>query len=123
MTVNKELFEWLAPVEKGSVVVFGDNSKGRGIATGRIQGKDCALTGVSLVTNLKHNLFSISQLGESGYECRFNKDTCSIIDEDTGKTMLTGRKVGGVYIVDWQSKDKELSCLVSGAADRSANGQ
>ena len=36
MTGRKELFEWIAPVERGPIVVFGDNSKGRVIATGRI---------------------------------------------------------------------------------------
>ena len=121
MTGDAELFEWIAPVEKGPVVVFVDNSKGKVMGTGKIQGKECALTDVSLVTNLKHNLISISQLGESGYECHFNKHNCSIIDEDTGKTVLTGNKVGGVYIVNWESKSEDLNCLVSGSADKPAD--
>lgn len=76
MTRNKELKSELKPVLLGPTVFFGDNSRGRVVGVGSVIKHKVALHDVSLVENLKHNLVSISQLGENGYKVVFVKNVC-----------------------------------------------
>lgn len=78
MTGCKELLKSIKPKEKG-VVTFGDNSKGtiKGIGSISIS-KSTMIDDVLLVKGLKHNLLSISQLCDKGYEVKFTPHYCTV---------------------------------------------
>lgn len=52
---------------------------------------------VWLVDGLKHNLLSISQFCESGYEVMFNKNNCIVKNESDKSTMFKGKRKRNVY--------------------------
>jgi len=63
----------------GGVVTFTGNQKGPIIDVGRIYVPPYPLIDiVLLVKRLKHNLLSISQLCDNGYNVTFNMDMCII---------------------------------------------
>ena len=61
MTGDASLFTSITWKEKG-YVKFGDNSRGKIVATGTVGLTLHTIENVSLVVGLKHNLLSISQL-------------------------------------------------------------
>jgi hypothetical protein len=66
-------------VEKaGPVVTFGDNSKGITDGYGRLVNGNVIIDEVSCVTGLEHNLLSISQFCDKGYQVLFDKKKCLI---------------------------------------------
>ncbi|MCR2848021.1 hypothetical protein KN825_15825, partial [Weizmannia coagulans] len=79
-------------------MTFGDNNKGRIIGHGSIgKSSSTIIENVLLVDGLKHNLLSISQLCDKGYEVVFNKLKCSILDPKDGKTIFVGHRNVNVY--------------------------
>nr|XP_017228312.1 PREDICTED: protein PFC0760c-like [Daucus carota subsp. sativus] len=67
MTGNKSLLNGIRKVAAGSVT-FGDSSKGSIIGIGDIGNEHFKIANVQLVTGLKYNLLSISQLCDNGYK-------------------------------------------------------
>ena len=79
---HAELFTFLESKEGGSVT-FGDNNKGHITGIGSIGNFDKPLIkNVLLVKGLKHNLQSISQLCDKGYNVKFKCDACIISDSN-----------------------------------------
>jgi len=79
-------------------VTFGDDSKGKIVGIGNIKlGSSPMIENVALVNGLKHNLLSVSQLCEKGFNVIFDDLTCNIFDRqlmhvyfpDFMKTMYT----------------------------------
>ena len=70
----------------GGSVTFGDNSKGNVIGKGDVSNKGISnsplITDVLLVKNLKHNLLSISQLCDKGFNISFSENKCNISDKN-----------------------------------------
>nr|XP_017248632.1 PREDICTED: RING finger protein PFF0165c-like [Daucus carota subsp. sativus] len=66
-TGNKSLLKSIRKVTAGSVT-FGDSSKGSIIGIGDIGNEHFKIANVQLVTGLKYNLLSISQLCDNGYK-------------------------------------------------------
>ena len=97
---------------RGPPVTFGDNSKGRVIGKGNLMYNRIKIRDVSLVSNLKHNLLSISQLSEHGYTVSFTSSGCEIKDSTTNELKLKGSRKGGLYFVDWNSGETG-TCLVA----------
>ncbi|XP_070046127.1 uncharacterized protein [Nicotiana tomentosiformis] len=61
---------------------------------------------------LNYNLLSISELCNSGYEVKFKKTGCAIEDE-IGKTILSRKRYGNVYILDGIENLDIHICLAS----------
>ena len=61
---------------------------------------------VLLVDGLKHNLLSISKLCNKGYKITFEPDLCLIAYSKTNETVLVGKRVNNVYMLN-------VSCITS----------
>lgn len=89
MTRDKEKFVKLEDYASG-FVKFGDNSgiqiKGRGSL---ILNNNTPIHDVYYVERLKHNLLSVSQICDSGYNISFNSQGCTIIT-NYGKIVASG---------------------------------
>ena len=57
----------------GPSVTFGDNSKGKIVGKGTLTNGITTVTNVAVVSGLKHNLLSVSQLCDKGYSVLFPK--------------------------------------------------
>src|ERR1044072_8836587 len=79
MTGERHMFQSLE-LKPGGVVCFGGNQKGKIIGCGTIgNGKNPSIQNVLLVEGLMHNLLSISQLSDNGYDVVFNQKSCKVI--------------------------------------------
>jgi len=47
-----------------------------------------------------HNLLSISKLCNKGYKITFEPESCLIIDTTTKETMLVGKWINNVYMLN-----------------------
>src|ERR1044072_3237820 len=73
MMGERHMFQGLE-LKPGGVVGFGGNQKGKIIGSGTIcNGKCPSIKNVLLVEGLMHNLLSISQLADNGYDVIFNQ--------------------------------------------------
>nr|XP_043639326.1 uncharacterized protein LOC122610400 [Erigeron canadensis] len=64
----------------GPSVTFGDDSQGRTEGFGILSNGPLTFRRVSYVNGLKHNLISVSQLCDAGYEVRFRADKGIVLD-------------------------------------------
>ena len=78
----------------GNHVTFGDNSKGE------IEGKvsidnfvHTYIFDMYYVNGLKHNLLSINQLCDKGYNVSFNEHECKVVDRHTNAKIFTGKEM------------------------------
>jgi len=76
-------------------VTYGDNNKGRRIlGRGSIGDKSILLIhDVLYVEGLKHNLLSISQLCDKGYQVIFKSNSCEIYLPNSKDVMLIGKRI------------------------------
>jgi len=94
-------------------VTYGDNNKGRILGRGSIGDKDIlVIHDVLYVEGLKHNLLSISQLCDKGYQVIFKTNSCQICLPNTKEVMLIGKKINTVYLLDISSPCS-IGCLLS----------
>ena len=98
MTGNKSLLNNIKKVTAGSVT-FGDSSKGSIIGIGDIGNEHFKISNVQLVTGLRYNLLSISQLCDNGNKVIFYPTHCSILDIN-GKLVLICPRNKNVYTCD-----------------------
>ena len=105
-------------VEKsGPVVTFGDDSKGFTTGYGNLEIGNVIIENISLVEGLKHNLLSISQFCDKGYDVSFRKERCLISNRKDEKLALQGVRKGNLFIADLDSASKgEVSCFYSKAS-------
>ncbi|XP_050895564.1 uncharacterized protein LOC127102206 [Lathyrus oleraceus] len=90
MTSNISLFFDLVAKEKG-FVTYGDNNKGAIIGKGSVGNpSSTTISNVLLVEGLKHNLISISQLCDKGYQVSFSKYCCMVEHNDTKNDVFKG---------------------------------
>jgi hypothetical protein len=114
MTGDKNKFTYLT-LKDGGNVKFGDNSKGKIIGIGNI-GKTHSLVieDVLLVDGLKHNLLSISQLCDKGYNVIFKSIMCIIVNEIDNQVLFVAFRNENVYIIDLDNMtSKESICLAA----------
>ncbi|XP_049414790.1 uncharacterized protein LOC125877580 [Solanum stenotomum] len=89
MCGKKENFKTIKKID-GGFVRFGDNVKGEVTRVGTITlSSSCDLVEVYLVEGLKHNLLSISQLCDAGFQVTFNTSSC-IINHSEKKLTIVG---------------------------------
>ncbi|XP_021989247.1 uncharacterized protein LOC110885829 [Helianthus annuus] len=99
MTGDKSLFVTLDESERREVRT-GDNKKlevlGCGDVLIRFKGVEKRVPNVYFVEGLKHNLLSVGQLVQKGYEVKFHNHECTIKDQkgmSIGKVQMTGNKM------------------------------
>ena len=116
MTGNKSLL--LEFEEKvGPAVSYGDGNLGQSLGYGNIEIGNVIIEKVALVSGLKHNLLSVSQITDRGYHVNFMKNHCEIIDKKKRKIILTGYRHGNVYESNMSSNiDGTITYLLSKAS-------
>jgi len=80
MTGEKSMFLTLAMKEGGNVK-FGGNQFGKIIGTRTIGNASISINNVWLVDGLKHNLLSMSQFCDNGYDVLFDKTSCTVVNK------------------------------------------
>ena len=101
----------------GPIVTFGDDSKGFTKGYGNLRIDNVIIENISLVEGLKHNLLSISQFCDRGYDVTFRKEKCLISHRKDEKLALQGVRKGNLFVADLDSASKgELKCFYSKAS-------
>jgi len=95
-------------------VTYGDNNKGRILGRGEVGSHDSIIIkDVLLVDRLKHNLLSISKLCDKGYEVTFKPDLCIISNASTRQTLLIGKRVNNIYMLNIYDIASNMTFLLS----------
>src|SRR3954463_1987212 len=77
-------------LKPGGEVKFRGDQKGKIIGSGTISlGNSPSITNVLLVEGLTHNLLSISQLSDNGYDIIFNQKSCKAVSQKDGSILFT----------------------------------
>ena len=85
-------------LKPGCFVGFRGNQKGKIIGSGTIgNGKLPSITNVLLVNGLMHNLLSISQHSDNGYDIIFNQKSCKVVSQKNGIILLNGKRKNNIY--------------------------
>src|SRR3954468_19123063 len=114
MTGKRSMFQDLELKSAGEVK-FGGNQIGKIIGSGTIMfGNSPSITNVLLVEGLTHNLLSISQLRDNGYDIIFNQKSCKAVSQKDGSILFTGKRKNNVYKTDLQDlKNQKVTSLMS----------
>src|SRR6266487_1592656 len=67
--------------------------------------------------SLKHNLISISQLCDNGFEVGFKSNSCEIKQSSSNKVLFNGSRIKNVYVL-YLDKLPPESCFVSLEKDK-----
>ena len=62
---------------------------------------------------LKHNLLSISQLCDKGYKIMFEPTQCLITDSKSVETVLVGKRVSNIYMLNVSCITSSMNCLLT----------
>ncbi|WVZ51981.1 LOW QUALITY PROTEIN: hypothetical protein U9M48_003078 [Paspalum notatum var. saurae] len=83
MTGHRKWFSSLNPVSTKEYITFGDNGQGKVMGVGSVSlSAKLSLREVAFVRNLGFNLVSVSQLLDEGFEVRFKKGACCVLDAE-----------------------------------------
>ena len=69
-------------MKEGGDVKFGGNQTGKIIGTITIGNSSVSINNVWLVDGLRHNLLSISQFCDNGYDVMFDKTNCTVVNKN-----------------------------------------
>ncbi|WVZ75883.1 hypothetical protein U9M48_023904 [Paspalum notatum var. saurae] len=113
MTGHHKWFSSLNPVSTKEYITFGDNGQGKIMGVGSVSlSAKLSLREVVFVRNLGFNLVSVLQLLDEGFEVRFKKGACCVLDaEETLVCSLL--PFGQVFRVDLTSVSSPARCLVA----------
>lgn len=100
MTGEKYMFQTLS-IKEGGTVRFGGNKKGKIIGMRTIGNYFISINNVWFVDGLRHNLLSVSQFCDSGYEVMFNKDNCTVINKTDKSIVFEGKRENNVYKINF----------------------
>src|ERR687886_229713 len=101
----------------GPNVTFGDASEGTTEGYGVLTNGPLTFRKVSYVNGLKHNLISVSQLCDAGYEVRFRADKGTVHDLE-GNIVLIARRDDSLYTFDMSHSTLPNDvCFISRSAD------
>jgi len=102
----------------GGYVTFGNNDKGKIRGKGTIGKFNSAkIENVQYVEGLKHNLLSISQLCDSGFEVIFKPNICEVRQTSSNKLFFSGSRKKNLYVLDLNDMPAE-SCFMSLEKDK-----
>ena len=68
---------------------------------------------VLYVQGLKHNLLSINQLCDKGYQVIFEPYSCMICEGTSRYVLLVGKRVNNVYKLYITNIESKIECLLS----------
>ncbi|WVZ81125.1 hypothetical protein U9M48_028541 [Paspalum notatum var. saurae] len=113
MTGHRKWFSSLNLVSTKEYITFGDNGQGKVMGVGSVSlSAKLSLREVAFVRNLGFNLVSVSQLLDEGFEVRFKKGACCVLDAE--KTLVCSLlPFGQVFRVDLTSVSGPARCLVT----------
>ena len=96
-------------------VNFSDNATRKIIDLGNIgKGLLTTIDDVYLVDGLKHNLLSISQLCDKGYQVVFETSNCIIHEKHDNHVLFVGQRCGNVYGVTLEDlNNQDVRCFAS----------
>ena len=95
-------------------VTYGDNNRGKILGVGYIGGNDrVIIKDVLLVEGLKHNLLSIKQQCDKGYKIMFEPAQCLITDSKSVETVLVGKRVSNIYMLNDSCITSSMNCLLT----------
>jgi len=100
MTGEKSVFLSLTTKEGGNVK-FGGNQSGKIIGTETIGNSSISINNVWLVDGLEHNLLSISQFCDNGYDVMFEKTICTVINKNDKSIVFKGKRIENVYKINF----------------------
>ena len=102
----------------GPVVFYGDGNTGRTLGYGKIEVGNVIIEDVALVDGLKHNLLSVSQLTDRGYDVKFTDTHGEVVWKKTGKVALIGPRLDNMYVakLHLNTDDGPIKCLLSKAS-------
>lgn len=80
-------------LNSGGFMGFRGNQKGKIIGS-RIVGNVSlpSITNFLLVDGLMHNLLSIGQLSDNGYDIIFNQKSCKVVSQKEGSIIFNGKR-------------------------------
>ncbi|KAI3714929.1 hypothetical protein L6452_21891 [Arctium lappa] len=102
--------------KSGGAVTFGDNVQGQIKGYGELSRGNVLVSKVAYVDGLKHNLISISQLCDHGFDVKFQRKYCSLLHSESGQELLRADRKGNLYRMNFtkiKDTDSEKLCLVS----------
>jgi len=112
MTGDKTKFVNLLLKHEGHVT-FGDNNEWKILGRRTIGYNNSFLIHeVLFVEGLKHNLLSISQLCDKGYQVTFKPNICEIRVPKSQEVLLNGKRINNVYLLDI-SHSAFIGCLLT----------
>ena len=108
------MFQELKLKSRGEVG-FGGNEKGKIVGTGTIcvDSSPC-IDNVLLVDGLTHNLLSISQLADKGYDVIFNQKSCRAVSQIDGSVLFNSKRKNNIYKIRLSELEAQnVKCLLS----------
>ena len=102
----------------GPVVSYGDGNTGRTLGYVKIKVGNVIIENVALVDGLKHNLLSVSQLTDRGYDVKFTSTHAEVGCKKTGKVALIGPRLDNMYVakLHLNTDDGPIKCFLSRAS-------
>jgi len=101
-------------MKEGGNVKFGGNQSGKIIGTGTIRNASISINNVWLVDGLKHNLLSISQFCDNGYDVLFDKTSFTVVNKNDNSIIFKGKRMENVYKINFfELVDQKVICLLS----------
>jgi len=82
-------------------VGFGGNQIGKIIGSGTIGNSSVSINNVWLVDGPRHNLLSISQFSDNGYDVLFVKSNCTVIKISDQSIVFKGKRRNNVYKINY----------------------
>jgi len=112
MTGNQALLSEFEE-KAGPVVSYGDGNIGRTLGYGCIEVGNVIIDNVALVEGLKHNLLSVSQLTDRGFQVNFLNSHCEVKDKASGSVVLRGVRTNNLYEASLDENNKgPITCLI-----------
>jgi hypothetical protein len=92
--------------EKGGSVTFGDNASARIVGKGTISlgNGNIKTYNVLYVEGLKHNLLSVSQMCDQGYNLTFHSKVCEIRKSGSGRLVENENRTMSIVYVLYEVK-------------------
>jgi len=113
MKWEKSMFLTLT-MKEGGDVKFGGNQTGKIIGTITIGNSSVSINNVWLVDGLRHNLLSISQFCDNGYDVMFDKTNCTVVNKNDNSIIFKGKTIYNIYKINISELvDQKVVCLLS----------
>ncbi|MBJ4058694.1 DDE-type integrase/transposase/recombinase, partial [Salmonella enterica subsp. enterica serovar Goldcoast] len=114
MTGDSRWFSSLTRASGNELITFGDASTGTVTAKGTVRvNNKFMLKDVALVSKLKYNLLSVSQLLDEGLEVRFKSGDCKVLDS-SGEPVFEISRFERIFCANFSaSSASSPRCLVA----------